>query len=676
MGRGSRLVAIGGWLLCGASASAHAQPLTASAPPVRARAVHVAAAPVAPVASGASAAPSAGLIEGTVWDERGVPIAGAVVTAIGSTTTFGVTNGLGRFEIIALPAGSYLLRALAQGYSPRSQRIVVRSSGRSSSRLALRRVGSSPTILAAGIGAVAAQEAAAPGSPTSESLEAWASGGAGHQPATPESPDGEDLPETGEATTRRTDETVWRLRHARRGVLKDARLPVDLLADEDGDRARMVDLLGRAVSSPARVATNFFADVPFTGQVHFLTASMFETPHQLLARTDLARGIAYVKVTAPVGDAGDWTVRGALTQADLASWVVAGTYRSRTPQRHQYNLGLSYSTQAYGGGHPLALREVTEGSRNVGELFGFDTFTVSPAWSFTYGARYAHYDYLDRRGLLSPSVSVTVTPGDRLRVNVSASSRADAPGASEFAQPNDDGIWLPPQRTFSAIDPGAPFGAERTTQVATAIERDLGRSTVSVRGFRQDVNRQLVTVFGAELPNYDSVKLGHYFVGSAGTSQATGGTLAVRSTIAGRVQASVAYTLTSAQLASVGGADLVLLAPVMARPASERLQDLTTAITADVPETSTRILVLYRVGNGYSRAPSPGAAEPATGVDSRFDVQIRQPLPFLNFTNARWEMLIAVRNFLREAELDQSTFDELLTIRPPKRLVGGVTLHF
>ena len=38
-----------------------------------------------------------------------------------------------------------------------------------------------------------------------------------------------------------------------------------------------------------------------------------------------------------------------------------------------------------------------------------------------------------------------------------------------------------------------------------------------------------------------------------------------------------------------------------------------------------------------------------SGLDSRFDVQVRQSLPFLNFTQRRWEMLVAVRNFFRDA---------------------------
>jgi hypothetical protein len=35
-----------------------------------------------------------------------------------------------------------------------------------------------------------------------------------------------------------------------------------------------------------------------------------------------------------------------------------------------------------------------------------------------------------------------------------------------------------------------------------------------------------------------------------------------------------------------------------------------------------------------------------------------------------------VRNFFRETAADQSIYDELLVVRPPKRIVGGLTLKF
>jgi len=107
-----------------------------------------------------------------------------------------------------------------------------------------------------------------------------------------------------------------------------------------------------------------------------------------------------------------------------------------------------------------------------------------------------------------------------------------------------------------------------------------------------------------------------------------------------------------------------------ARP--DHLQSLSTSIQTEVPETSTRVVVLYRISNAIARQ---GTQNDRT-IDSRFDVEVHQSLPFLDFSTARWEMLIGVRNFFRETAPDQSVFDELLVVRPPKRLVGGLTMRF
>jgi len=82
------------------------------------------------------------------------------------------------------------------------------------------------------------------------------------------------------------------------------------------------------------------------------------------------------------------------------------------------------------------------------------------------------------------------------------------------------------------------------------------------------------------------------------------------------------------------------------------------------------VLVLYRLSNGFAEETD------RAGFDSRFDVQVRQALPFLNFTSAQWEMLMAVRNFFRDTSAEQTVYDELLVIHPPKRIVGGVTMRF
>ena len=57
-------------------------------------------------------------------------------------------------------------------------------------------------------------------------------------------------------------------------------------------------------------------------------------------------------------------------------------------------------------------------------------------------------------------------------------------------------------------------------------------------------------------------------------------------------------------------------------------------------------------------------------------MQLTQALPFLSFAGADVEMLMAVRSMFREELLDTSVYDEVLAIRPPKRIVGGVTVRF
>jgi len=610
-----------------------------------------------PVTRVASLAP--GSIQGIVQDERGAPVAGAMVSALGATTRFATTDRTGHFELPTLSPGPYLVRAHLSGYvAPRGQIIDVRPSVRASSSIAMRRATSAST-LAAGFGAEPVSEPAPQPADDSNTI-----GGDDHS------------------------EMAWRLRHARRSVLKDLTVPDAVLAeggdDQPGSGVNIfapVGLLERAVESPAHLASSFFGATPFTGQVNLLTTGSFDTPQELFTFDSFSHGVAFISLGAPAGSSADWNVRGALTQGDIASWIVAGSYSTRVPARHRYDIGMSYATQRYDGGNTATLRTVTDGSRNAGTIYGSDSFTISPMVTLTYGARYSRYDYLADRSLISPRVAVTLAPGDHFRINALVSSRAAAPGAEEFLPPSDNGIWLPPQRTFSPLDARRPLMAERTTHVDVEVERDLAAgATLMFRGFHQHVDDQLVTMFGVHMPSGPSTELGHYYVANSGNVDASGWSAGIRAAIADRVHASIEYTLAQANWNPADGLDyLVVLAPSALRLESERIQDVSTAVETEVPETSTRVMVLYRVSNGFARPPA-GPAQPNSpdrpALDARFDVQVRQSLPFMNFSTAHWEMLIAVRNFFRDAAPDQSLYDELLVVRPPKRIVGGLTLRF
>ena len=633
--------AVGGLLVVGTPAFASAQQSAARAP----------LSPVVRTAS--SAAP--GSIAGVVRDERGLPVPNVVVSALGAVTTIAVSDSSGQFQFGGLAPGPYLVRAHLAGYmAPRAQMVQVRPSARAVSATGLRREGVAP-VLASGVGLSALTAAEAP--TTSQAAEVDGTTGS-----------------TTAATTVNDDhsETPWRIRHGRRGVLKDATLPEQMLVDAD-EPSVPTSFVGQIAGSPGRFV-GLFADAPISGQVNLLTAGSFDTPQQLFSTDSVSRNVANVRLGAPAGANADWTVAGAVTQADISSWVVAGAYSMRASARHRYDLGISYSTQRYDGGNPLALRDVTAGTRNVGTVSAYDTFGITPAATLSFGGEYGRYDYLDRPTLISPRVELTLSPGAQTRIIGSVSRRAVAPGAEEFLAPSDAGTWLPPQRTFSSIAAHTGFKAEQALSAAAGLEHDFGPSTLAVRAFRQHVNDQLVTVFGAEVPGQPTAKVGHYLVGNTGDIDAGGFSAEFRAVIASRVHGSVEYSVARAEILQAGDNYLMLLAPVAARTGRSTVQDVTARIDAQVPETATRVMVLYRLSNGFADAGV--RPEGRSGVEGRFDVQVRQSLPFMNFSNARWEMLLAVRNFFRDASCDQSLFDELYVVRPPKRVVGGVTLHF
>jgi len=603
----------------------------------------------------------AGTILGNVLDERGAPVAGAMVSALGATSAFAVSDRSGKFELRTLPPGPYLVRAHLVGFvASRGQVVEVRPSGRASSSIALRHA-----------------------SPARAASPLLAGVGGGEEGETPDA-----VADDPSAVTPTDDhsELAWRLRHIRRGILKDAE--VDLLATggDDPDLFGPATMLSRAVGTPARLATTFIAGTPFSGQVNLLTTGMFDSPQQLFTTDNFSRSIAYLALSAPVGESADWTMRAALTQGDIASWIVSGQYATRAPARHRYDVGLAYSTQRYDGGNFAALRSVTDGSRNAGSLYAFDAFSITPAITLSYGGRYARYDYLDGASLISPRVALTISPTAHLRFTGEVSRRALAPGAEEFMPRFDSGVWLPPQRTFSSLT-GRPLEAERTDHAEIEIERDLAATTVSVRAFKQQVEDQLVTLFGLDMLGAPSA-LGHYFINNSGDVSASGIGAGLRTAIGGRLRGSVEYTVARARFTQADSAAyLFVLAPSALRVEPERVHDLATAIETDVPETSTHVVVLYRVSNAFSRSSTSadpvGATRPVQpssdihpGLDARFDVQVRQSLPFMDFSTAKWEMLIGVRNFFRDAAPDQSVYDELLVVRPPKRIVGGLTLKF
>jgi TonB-dependent receptor-like protein/carboxypeptidase family protein len=602
---------------------------------------------VGPVVERQAMHASRGRVTGSVSDERGGPLPGAMVSMLGVTMATAIADDAGHFTLEALPVGEYILRAHMTGFAASPRQLVRVGAAPSVHRLQLRRLdgpvataGTTPVearpIVAAGFGL--------PAGPQPESANADGSADHPH------------------------NETAWRLRHIQRSILKDRSNSVILAESEPpqpdtSSFSRMFSL-----GSFASIVNS----LPFSGELNILTTGA-AGPGDFFNAVGLPRGVAYLTLGAHT-PGGAWTMRAAMSEGELSSWIVAGAFKSR-PSAHSYDFGVSYSTQEYQGRNPVALAAVTEGSRNVGEIYGIGRWSISPLLTFEYGGRYAHYDYLEDPGLLSPRATVTVEPLRSVRVRATVAQRELAPGAEEFLSPRAAGPWLPPERTFAPLGgPGSAdvFRTERARSFDIGIEREFeGAYIFGVRRFYQTVDDQLVTLFGLNMPQ-GPASVGHYYVASAGAAEADGWAVRVSSLSTGRIRGALEYSRTTAHWLSRGDiAAIASWAPGAVRDVNDELHDITTSIETDIPETSTRVFVLYKLNTGYTR----GSANLGPGLDGRFDVQVNQALP-VTLAGTKWEVLFGIRNLFRDPGEAGSVYDELLVVRPPTRVVGGVLVKF
>jgi Carboxypeptidase regulatory-like domain/TonB dependent receptor len=610
----------------------------------------------------------AGWIEGTVTDERQQPVEGAAVTAQGRDLLLAETDGAGRFAMRGVPAGLYLLKVQGRGYNASRREFVNVVSARGTRHVVrLRRVAPGavpdPRILAAGVslGEVTASTAWQPGQPRTTT-------------STPE----DALVPVEEEDAHDHSALGWRLRHAKRSVLRDTteRFLEGAASDESFDDRHRFDVSEWAFSL-GRSTGSLLANGALTGRVQLLTSSAFDRPLELFAAEEVPAGIAYVNFGGPVGARTSWSVESAFTQGDVSSWFVAGSYALVLADTHGVNVRSSYSRQRYEGANAAALAEFDGGSRNVGGVEVFDRWTLSSRALVTYGGRYEHYDYLPSEALFSPSITVALSPAQGTWVRATVGQEMTAPGAEEFVPQAYGTLALPPTRTFAPLVPGASLASERTRYLSVGLERDVGPVLVGVHHFRQNVEDQLATIFGLEMPDGSPRDdLGHYAVANAGSFGAEGWIVSVGRSVASRVRGSIEYRVARADWVAAGDVDALGRWAPSAIPTGQpqRLHDLTTRIDADIPETSTRVLATCRLNNGYAR---DDIVEPEPQAETRFDVQVYQGLPFLGFTRANWELVFAVRNLFHDPNVGTaSVYDELLVVRPPKRVVGGITVQF
>lgn len=571
-------------------------------------------------------------IGGTVKDDLGAAIEGAMVTALGPSNALAVSDAAGLFSL-SLPPGEYQIRVHREGYSSTFREMLLLGASANVTRaIVLRRTGER-TVLAAGLGG-------APKIPSGSS-------------------DPRDHPHT---------EQAWKLRHLKRPVLRDGSAVSFAELDEE---AGAWETVGRAFWLPARLASSFFADLPIDGEFRLLTAGSLG-PYAPTFAELAGGGVAYLSVRAPVGSHGEWSVRGTMTSADLSTWLVAGDYVAKSTNTHAFNVGMSFGSQgmpASDRGPMPVTAVIPDRARNAGQIYAFDRWRISPAVLVDYGTRVDYFDYLAADGMLwSPVAAIELTPwGDKspTSITIAASSRRDAPGSAEFTPPVA-GPWLPPQRLFAAL-PGSGFEIERTDHAEIEFAHHFEDAyTIAVRKFAQRTASQVATLFGLNRPGLPSED-GHYFVASIGDATIDGWAVRVSTPEGQPVRGSIDYAVADVQW--MPAADASALIGAAARDGIDRVHDITTSLGADVPVTKTRMLIVYRISNAYATLDGPS-------LGARFDMQLNQGLPFLPSTAGQWEVLLSVKNTLRDHRFGMSILDELLAVSTPTRVVGGVQVRF
>jgi hypothetical protein len=612
--------------------------------------------------SGRSTFP-AGVIEGRVLDDSKSPVVGAMVSVVGRLTAAATTDRDGRYTLRELPYGPYILSVHSRGYfKSRGRTVQLTTSKVSIPEIQLSRARKTPVLTPAPTADASAPqmtqlagfglEVSQPDTSEVDVAPAPQAVGAGESENAGDSQDG-------------GDETAWRLRHLPRSILKEAAEEAVWTSNDETGSTRWFER-----HSAAFVPIAFFSDLPLSGQVNLMTIESFDRPGEIFAE-DAPRSVAFVSVNTQAAG-GAWSMRGAMTQGDLSSWIVAGSYKSIESTNHAYELGLSYSTQRYDGGNAAAIGAIRESARNVGSVYGFDEWTVSPRLVLGYGTGYARYDYLGGPGVWSPRFSVTV-PMDGFRVKALASRKALVPGAEEFA-PSVTGLWLPPERTFSSLSYDGRFTAEYIRHMQIALERDLAAGvTVSLRGFDQRVDNQLIEIFDI-VPGRNDAPRGHYYVATAGDLDARGWGAGMTHEVPGYVRGTIEYTVTTAYWDQAS--DMTMARAVRAMPltSNERIHDLQTSVEATIPQTATRFYARYRMNTAFwSGEPD---SQMRSSANTRFNVQVNQSLPFMSFSNASWEALVDIRNMFREIDAESSVYDEVFAVRAPKRIVGGLLVRF
>ena len=605
------------------------------------------------------------VLEGSVSTDSGEPLVGALVSIFGANLggrgLIAFTDEDGHFLVPDLEPGLYMIRAYLSGFLPSSYSRIQLDVGEG--------VSSKPVSMQLASRESDADRTEGPASPASYEVE-----------TVPSEPTSEN--------DQKVAEFQWLLRHGKRNILHQEAegLPEFLDAEhadpESNDPASPASPASEdpsvqevaALQMPPKAMNSMAGELGLFAFQRGLD-DLPTTPGEIDAQ------LTYARLNIPTGPASQWMVSAQLLESALSSWTAQAEFNTELDSGQQLSAGVAYGNHQYRDIRsapvaPVAPLGITYGpsasrtSEWFGTVYGSHRFRIGAA-DVGAGLAYHHYSYLDRSNYAAPRVDVSFAVDSNADTLIRGllDYRVSAPGG--------EGLGLLARMVSADFLGTAERGhrglpnltAETAIRYQVGVERRLGsEGAVEVRVFQEQVKDPLLKAYLKHPAGTGGP--GHYLVLNQGDLQARGVGLAVSRQF-GAVSGSFGYTF------ALGRALAENVGAFQAGD-DEQMHDLTTSVQTEIRQTRTRVLAVYRLSTHPTLAPSlvRGSSGGANTLDSRFNLQVHQRLPFVGWNNTQWELMVAVRNLFYENFEDGTFLEEMSVIDSPARVLGGVTVHF
>jgi hypothetical protein len=430
----------------------------------------------------------------------------------------------------------------------------------------------------------------------------------------------------------------WLVRHRRRSVL------------EASDHSASVPMV---TSATAPTADRRLADL--VGSVEFLSAPVVLASGTETPSLDGGSNMGAVKLGGHFDDGGTWSLGGLLAESSTTTWRMAAEFIVQPAEGHQLQAGAGFGTRDLRLGATDAEASGLD-THSLGAIYVKDNWTANDHLGASLGARYQFVGFIADHNYLDPFASVTVTPGRNTSLHASVASHTLAPGGDLLTVAT---LSSAPELVLARID--ERVRAERAVRVDVSADRNLGKATtVGAFSFYEDVRDQMLNAYVGDARSrvLRISNVGAVFVRGIGVTASR--------RFGPNVRTSLAYTY------GMSDRDTAIGIGVPYRAA--RYHDLVARVETMIDATDTRLAAYCRLNSLRAAEGEVRSGSPL--LTTRFDIQLTQGLPFLqSLTRAEWEVLLSVRNLSYETS-EAGALDELAVLRPPNRVLGGVSVRF